>query len=49
MVIMGIRNKPITLALVSNGRMTYSFTSIGMPRPIICICIPCRMKNRVAL
>ena len=30
MVIMGMKNSPITLTFVSSGRITHSFTFIGM-------------------
>ncbi len=40
MVIMGIRNSPMTLTFISSGRITHSFMSIGMPRPIICDSMP---------
>ena len=49
MVIMGMRNSPMTLALLSSGRITHSFTSMGMLRPIIWDSMPRITKKAVAL
>ncbi len=43
-VIIGMRNRPITLTLERTGRMTHSFTFMGMPRPIMWI--PSRAARR---
>jgi len=45
----GMRHRPTTLALPSRGAMTYSFTLMGPPRPIIWDCMPAWTKYAVAL
>jgi len=49
MVIIGIRNNPMTLTFISSGRTIHSFKSIGMPRPIICDSMPRVTKIAVAM
>ena len=44
MVIMGMKNSPITLTFDSSGRMTYSFTLMGADWPRICDSSPAALK-----
>ena len=49
MVIMGMRKSATVLANPSSGRMTCSFTFMGVLRPCICAMKPKRTKSRVAV
>ena len=44
MVIMGMKNSPMTLTFDSSGRITYSFTFIGNAWPRICDSSPIMSK-----
>ncbi len=48
MVIIGIRNSPITLTFENSGRITNSFTSIGIACPIIELSMPRLTKKTTA-
>ncbi len=44
MVIMGMKNSPITLTFESSGRITYSLTLMGNAWPRICDSSPTMLK-----